>query len=220
MIYVISDTHFDHAKIEVYCNRPKGWQDLIIRNWKRIVGPGDTVLHLGDLGWKNAERMAAIVKELPGRLIILKGNHDQSARWLERCGATLVLNEHGRGVSIDDPDYPAAFVCAKIDSDPRALLPHFKEWFRSVVVSHEPHTNIKWPYLYGHVHNNPVAWDDAGVPFPLSTIPGRNVCVEVMNYMPVPLPVILADSEWIEKHWGAMARHLFGMDPQQARSKE
>jgi len=220
MIYVISDTHFDHANIQKFCNRPQGWQDLIIKNWKRLVGPDDTVLHLGDLGWKNSERQAGIVKDLPGRVIMVKGNHDRSVAWLYKCGVVHVLSEQGQAISVGDPDYPAAFVCATADKDPRYIVPTSREWSSLVVVSHEPHTNIKWPYLYGHVHNNPVAWDDDGKPYTLSTIPGRNVCVEVVNYMPVPLPLLLHDEAWVEKNWSDMARHLFGMDPQQARSKE
>lgn len=75
-IYLISDTHFNHAQIATYCDRPADFTERIIWNWRRIVKPEDCVIHLGDVfigkseGWKN------IYPQLTGRKILIRGNHD------------------------------------------------------------------------------------------------------------------------------------------------
>ena len=33
--YLISDTHFNHAKLETYCQRPANFTELLIKNWRR-----------------------------------------------------------------------------------------------------------------------------------------------------------------------------------------
>ena len=52
-IWLISDTHFNHLKIQEYCDRPEGWQELIIKNWNDVIGYDDVVLHLGDFAFGN-----------------------------------------------------------------------------------------------------------------------------------------------------------------------
>ena len=51
-IYLIGDTHFDHANIIRYCNRPfrnvQEMNETIVRNWNEIVKDKDTVYFLGD----------------------------------------------------------------------------------------------------------------------------------------------------------------------------
>lgn len=78
--FVTADTHFGHAKILEYGR--KGFKDVddmdeqIIRNWNAVVGPGDTVIHLGDfcLGQKN--RALEYFQALHGRKFLVIGNHD------------------------------------------------------------------------------------------------------------------------------------------------
>jgi calcineurin-like phosphoesterase family protein len=76
-VYIISDTHLNHDQIATYCDRPANFTEVIVRNWKRIVQPTDLVLHVGDVfigkpsGWKE------IFPQLPGRKILIRGNHDR-----------------------------------------------------------------------------------------------------------------------------------------------
>src|ERR1043166_4710908 len=85
--WLITDTHFDHDNIGVYCDRPKGWMDRIIRNWKQIVKPDDVVLHLGDVLVGNRHSMRDLMNGLPGHKLLIRGNHDdKSSMWYIRNG--------------------------------------------------------------------------------------------------------------------------------------
>ena len=61
-IFFTSDTHFGHAKIIEYLNRPfataEEMDEQLAVRWNEIVGEKDTVYHLGDFtlgGWQNAK---------------------------------------------------------------------------------------------------------------------------------------------------------------------
>ena len=48
-LFFTSDTHFHHANIIRFCNRPfrdvEEMDEILIRNWNEVVGPEDTVFH-------------------------------------------------------------------------------------------------------------------------------------------------------------------------------
>lgn len=78
-IWVISDTHFGHANIIKYCNRPFAnpleMDEAIIENWNKVVKDEDIVYHLGDVyfGKKNPSNW---MHRLKGRKRLILGNHD------------------------------------------------------------------------------------------------------------------------------------------------
>lgn len=82
MIYFVSDTHFSHANILKYCNRPfssiRDHDKTLIKNWNSAVKPEDTVYHLGDFGFAHHDVIANILQELNGKKIFIWGNHDKS----------------------------------------------------------------------------------------------------------------------------------------------
>jgi calcineurin-like phosphoesterase family protein len=80
-VYLISDTHFNHGKIATYCDRPADFTDVLIRNWQQIVQPSDLIIHVGDVFIGQAEGWKKIYPELPGRKILIRGNHD----WHHNC---------------------------------------------------------------------------------------------------------------------------------------
>lgn len=78
----IGDLHFGHEQILWLDNRPFGtveeMDDALIRNWQQAVSPDDTVYVLGDMFWRTVPglRRAEIIRSLPGRKILVRGNHD------------------------------------------------------------------------------------------------------------------------------------------------
>ena len=74
-----SDTHFGHANIIKYTNRPfssvEEMNNILIQNWNQAVRPNDTVYHLGDFafGRKNIINIAPV---LNGNVTLILGNHD------------------------------------------------------------------------------------------------------------------------------------------------
>ncbi|MBE6766775.1 MAG: metallophosphoesterase [Clostridia bacterium] len=81
-LYAISDLHLSLAAdkpMDVF----RGWEDYqnrIEKNWRRIVKAEDTVVIPGDISWAMtlSEAVAdfSFLNSLPGKKIILKGNHD------------------------------------------------------------------------------------------------------------------------------------------------
>ena len=83
-IFVISDLHLDvesnEKSMEVFGARWKSYTDRISNNWKKLVAPTDTVIIPGDISWalttKDALHDLLWIEALPGKKIIMKGNHD------------------------------------------------------------------------------------------------------------------------------------------------
>ena len=87
-VYLISDTHFNHDNIATYCDRPKDFTDKIISNWCNVVKPDDLVIHLGDVLIGNRRTIDSIMAVLPGRKVLVMGNHDRqhSPMWWMQHG--------------------------------------------------------------------------------------------------------------------------------------
>jgi len=75
-LWIISDTHFGHANIIKYCDRPFKSAELmdetILANWNDTVRDNDIIYHLGDVYFRNPQ----ILYALKGRKHLLLGNHD------------------------------------------------------------------------------------------------------------------------------------------------
>ena len=90
-VFVIADTHFGHANIIRYCNRPfasvEDMDAALIKKWNETVSNDDTVIHLGDVGLGRKERIGDIIGSLNGRKILIMGNHDNwSENWYREAG--------------------------------------------------------------------------------------------------------------------------------------
>lgn len=75
--WLISDTHFNHDNIATYCQRPVDFTEKIIKRWQEVVGDEDTVIHLGDVAIGNRKAVKDILASLPGRKVLVRGNHDR-----------------------------------------------------------------------------------------------------------------------------------------------
>lgn len=79
-IFFTSDTHFNHANIIKYCNRPfrdiKEMNIALIDNWNKVVPKDGTVFHLGDFAFGGFSTYESIRPHLNGNIVLITGNHD------------------------------------------------------------------------------------------------------------------------------------------------
>ena len=80
MIYFTSDTHFCHIKEFLFT--PRGFTNVedmnsaIIEKWNRTIGPDDEVYHLGDFVMNDIDAGIELIKQLNGKIHLIRGNHD------------------------------------------------------------------------------------------------------------------------------------------------
>jgi len=103
-----ADTHFGHANLIEYCNRPyrnvNEMNQKLIANFNRLVHPDDTVFFLGDFcfhnspGGKSGEGLTTkaedYIKALQGRWVFVKGKHDGN-NGLKTCIEKVYINFGG-----------------------------------------------------------------------------------------------------------------------------
>jgi len=82
-LFAIGDLHLSFGVPQKPMDIFKGWdnyQTLIEKNWLEKIQPKDTVVLAGDISWgmslEQADADFRFIDNLPGRKIILKGNHD------------------------------------------------------------------------------------------------------------------------------------------------
>ncbi len=127
--WIISDTHFGDPDINGYTGRPADAEECIVASWRSLIADEDVVVHLGDLTLLHPDCIAPLVAQLPGRLLLLLGNHD--------C-----------------PD-PEPYQRLGIGLIPPFLLPR-GGW--TVSFSHAPHSELVAPpharcvNVHGHIH--------------------------------------------------------------------
>lgn len=83
MIYGIGDLHFDYSKnkpMDIFGDNWLDHEEQIINNWKAKVKDEDLVLIPGDISWalRHSEAYFDLkrIHELPGKKVLIKGNHD------------------------------------------------------------------------------------------------------------------------------------------------
>ncbi len=81
-LYAIGDLHLclgAPKPMDVFGGAWKGYMDKL-KEGVSVIGPEDTTVLLGDLSWaldlESSKPDFAWINEIPGRKIILKGNHD------------------------------------------------------------------------------------------------------------------------------------------------
>ncbi|MDD6279920.1 MAG: metallophosphoesterase [Oscillospiraceae bacterium] len=82
-LYAIGDLHLCFGvpgkTMNIFC----GWQnyqELIEKNWNELITPEDTIVLAGDISWGMSLSQARadfdFIHRLPGKKIVIKGNHD------------------------------------------------------------------------------------------------------------------------------------------------
>ena len=78
--FFTSDTHFNHANIIKFCNRPfkdvEQMNETLIANWNRMISNDDIVFHLGDFCLGGAAEWTKVLARLNGKIYLILGNHD------------------------------------------------------------------------------------------------------------------------------------------------
>lgn len=136
--YIWSDLHLGHKNIIGYCNRPftsvEEMNDRLIKAWQARVKKQDVIINLGDVcmgGGYNKEKLTALIPTLPGRKILVMGNHDRAHS-----------ANFWRDVGFDEV-YPYPII--------------YRDWY---ILSHEPlFLNEKIPYLNVHGHTHEKSYD-------------------------------------------------------------
>ena len=114
-LFAIADTHLSLGTNKSMTVFP-GWDDYVERlekNWRSIVTPNDTVVIAGDISWgmslAQAKEDFAFLHSLPGKKLILKGNHDywwttrrQMDRFFEENGFDSLRIIHNDTAVVDD----------------------------------------------------------------------------------------------------------------------
>ena len=97
-LYAIGDLHLSlgaEKPMDVFGGKWIGYMDKL-REGMSVIGPEDTTVLLGDLSWaldlQGAKKDFAWINGIPGRKIILKGNHDYwwstAAKFYKFCQET------------------------------------------------------------------------------------------------------------------------------------
>ena len=100
-IYAISDLHLsfgiEEKPMDIFGEHWAGYMEKIEKNWKDIVTDEDTVLMAGDFSWatylEDSKKDFEFLEKLPGKKILLKGNHDYWWTTLKKMNEFLEENE-------------------------------------------------------------------------------------------------------------------------------
>ena len=83
-VFFTGDTHFGDMRVLRFDHRPFATlaehDAALVERWNEVVGPGDTVWHLGDFALGlGPERVAELVASLRGEKHLIVGNNDDAA---------------------------------------------------------------------------------------------------------------------------------------------
>ncbi len=185
--FIWSDPHFGHANVIKYSERPfvdvAEMDAALIANYVRNVGSKNTVLWVGDCSFHSFDRTAKIVAGLPGRKVLVLGNHDRSAAQMARLGFEVVtdrltLTIAGRVVRVSHLPY------RDMDSREVATRSEGDEKREKGLPVWERRGSEEW-LLHGHTHSKKRRDGQA-----------IHVGVDAWDFAPV--------------HWSAIAREIVG----------
>lgn len=164
--HLISDTHFNHLKLEEWGDRSGNWQEKLWNNINKIPA-GDVLIHLGDICIGEDHEIHSKFQAMTGHIkkILVLGNHDKkSKQW---------YMEHGWD-----------FVC---DSFELIYMGHY------LFFSHRPSPHM-WHFtnnIHGHTHGNShrseeyLEYYDKDYHIDISP--------EIVGYVPLRLDTLLKD---------------------------
>lgn len=170
-LFVIADVHLSFGAdkpMDVF----KGWENYTVnleKSWRRLVKAEDTVVIAGDISWamKLEDTIAdfTFLQNLPGRKILLKGNHDYW--WSTKAKMDKFLVDHGfhtlsvlHNCTFETEDYALCgsrgwFYDAEQDADKRILLREAGRLRMSIEAAmktgKEPIAFLHYPPIYNNM---------------------------------------------------------------------
>ena len=180
MIFFTSDTHFGHANIIKYSERPfasrEDMDEKLAMLWNCYVTDSDVVYHLGDVTLGNQRHAREYFAKLNGRIKVLGNKWHHDKRWLKNSDVHQMYSNSLYRVEI----LPPIVVLT---------------WPQIIVLSHYP--MAEWDrkhygswHLHGHSHCKHVA------------NPGElkmDVGVDCNNYTPVSIHQVVERMREIEQ---------------------
>lgn len=153
-MWMTADTHFGHANIIRYTNRPFGgveqMDQALVDAWNDRVHLGDEVWHLGDVVMGRAEQTLAIISRLHGRKLLIPGNHDRCWTGHRKVG-TWAQRYAAAGFTVLGPQQTLQLAGRQV------LACHFPYTGDSHgpdrYTEHRPVDQGSW-LLHGHVHDS------------------------------------------------------------------
>ncbi len=96
MNYFSSDHHFGHQPILTFCDRPfidlDEMKHKLLSNINAVVWPSDVLYVLGDFSFLPKDNNVEIVKAINCPVVLIRGNHDHTAR-IKKVGFADVFDE-------------------------------------------------------------------------------------------------------------------------------
>ena len=159
-IWLTTDTHFGHAKMLEYENRPRDFEKKIFKPLSQIPRE-DTLIHLGDVCMgQDASNHGAWIFPLACNKVLVLGNHDKkSHNW---------YMEHGWN-----------FVCDGL---------RLKMFGKKILLTHRPQADDGWYdiNIHGHFHSNDHRSQEPEIQS-IYTEKHKLLALELNNYQPVLL---------------------------------
>ncbi len=171
-LYAIGDTH-----LSIGGSKPmtvfSGWERYVERleeNWRQLITPEDTVVIPGDVSWgmslQEARADFAFLQALPGKKLLLKGNHDywwttrrKMETFLEENGFDTLRIVHNDAVAVDGMAVCGSrgwFFDAEQEADRKVLLREASRLRTSIQAAKatgmEPVAFLHYPPIFGGQH--------------------------------------------------------------------
>lgn len=168
-IYAIADLHLSlgvQKPMDVF----KGWDNYVKKlqlNWEKTVKDSDTVVIAGDISWalklEESQEDFKFIDVLPGKKIILKGNHDywwssvkKITEFFESRGIKSISLLHNSAISVEN-----VCICgtrgwlynSETENDKKVLMREAGRLERSIDIAIkqglEPIVFLHYPPIYG-----------------------------------------------------------------------
>ena len=99
--WVSTDWHLFHDNAISWADRPANHTELIIQKHRQLILSQDTLINLGDVIFRQLNRLPEILSLIAGKKVLVLGNHDKESRgWYERNGFDFVCDSFTLGTTL------------------------------------------------------------------------------------------------------------------------